>query len=403
MARPQIVIANDWIRYIEAVWWSPDDIVAPIELPLHVQQIIRILEKSYKSGNKERVWSEIERLQNRHIRMENFDAGIALKTCGIIALRLENISEAEALFRQSQSEIGRVSLHYYAVITWMEGVVNWLQQGRKQNNAISSWQEAINYFSDLAKVNSTHINHLHWYQKQIKLMKAALEYAIENRKLPDLYDDLSQERPKKSIKYVDDLQIDDDEEKFQDDVVVMPSEGDNFFEMLVVYDEIPAGLPAPITSRQAPLNSNPMGIGSLDGDYFIEVTRVRIGDREYRLQTLKGKDKRVSLVSVYPHYVLKVKGNSMNQANIQDGDFVVMRKMQFLNADDGDIVAAEIFGVDQQATLKRLEKRKNTAVLKAESSDPDFEGKEWEFPLTKNEASDGFRVWGVAVAVLKPI
>ncbi|MEJ2061452.1 MAG: transcriptional repressor LexA [Gammaproteobacteria bacterium] len=58
-------------------------------------------------------------------------------------------------------------------------------------------------------------------------------------------------------------------------------------------------------------------------------------------------------------YVLQVRGDSMVEAGILDGDYVVMRRAE--SADDGDIVAALID--DEEATLKRLRQCRNGEVL----------------------------------------
>jgi repressor LexA len=67
------------------------------------------------------------------------------------------------------------------------------------------------------------------------------------------------------------------------------------------------------------------------------------------------------------HYALEVKGDSMIDAGINDGDVVIIRETQV--ADTGDIVVALI--EDQEATLKRFARRGNTIVL--EAANPAYE------------------------------
>ncbi|HSX40107.1 MAG TPA: transcriptional repressor LexA [Candidatus Saccharimonadales bacterium] len=64
-------------------------------------------------------------------------------------------------------------------------------------------------------------------------------------------------------------------------------------------------------------------------------------------------------------YVLQVKGNSMIEDGIFDGDYVVIEKVQ--NAVDGDIVVAIVD--DNLATLKRFYKEGDRAVLKPANSE----------------------------------
>ena len=108
------------------------------------------------------------------------------------------------------------------------------------------------------------------------------------------------------------------------------------------------------------------------------------------------------MISDQHHFVMKVQGKSMNQAGINDGDMIVLRAQ--MTAESGDIVAAEIGGVDvHRATLKRYSVRAKTVTLKAESDDPEFEDKEWDFKPSSENTRDGFFVRGIAVAVLKPL
>lgn len=63
------------------------------------------------------------------------------------------------------------------------------------------------------------------------------------------------------------------------------------------------------------------------------------------------------------HFALKVKGDSMIDSGIYDGDIVIVRKQD--TADDGDIVIALL---EDEATVKRLRKRKINAYLEASNS-----------------------------------
>ena len=61
------------------------------------------------------------------------------------------------------------------------------------------------------------------------------------------------------------------------------------------------------------------------------------------------------------HYGLKVKGDSMIEAGINDGDTVIIKKTS--NVDSGQIAVVLID--DQEATLKRVRKKGNTIALEA--------------------------------------
>ena len=61
------------------------------------------------------------------------------------------------------------------------------------------------------------------------------------------------------------------------------------------------------------------------------------------------------------HYALEVKGDSMIEAGINDGDIVVISEIS--HADNGDIVVALV--EDHEATLKRYQRRGDTIALEA--------------------------------------
>ena len=67
------------------------------------------------------------------------------------------------------------------------------------------------------------------------------------------------------------------------------------------------------------------------------------------------------------HYALEVKGDSMIDAGINDGDIVVIREQQ--SAENGDIVVALV--EDSEATLKRF--RRRGAMIALEAANPAYE------------------------------
>jgi repressor LexA len=67
------------------------------------------------------------------------------------------------------------------------------------------------------------------------------------------------------------------------------------------------------------------------------------------------------------HFALEVKGDSMIDAGILEGDFVIIRRTD--DAQSGDIVVALVD--DEEATLKRLRKRGQSIAL--EAANPNYE------------------------------
>lgn len=74
-----------------------------------------------------------------------------------------------------------------------------------------------------------------------------------------------------------------------------------------------------------------------------------------------------SMIGAGDHYALEVRGDSMIDAGINDGDIVVIRETS--TADTGDIVVALV--EDQEATLKRL--RRQNGMIALEAANPAYE------------------------------
>ncbi|MDE2579211.1 MAG: transcriptional repressor LexA [Hyphomicrobiales bacterium] len=87
------------------------------------------------------------------------------------------------------------------------------------------------------------------------------------------------------------------------------------------------------------------------------------------------------------HFALEVRGDSMIEAGILDGDTVIIRKQDV--ADTGDIVVALID--DEEATLKRL--RKRGASIALEAANPAFE--------TRIFGPDRVQIQGKMVSLLR--
>ncbi|MEI8144428.1 MAG: LexA family transcriptional regulator, partial [Alphaproteobacteria bacterium] len=87
------------------------------------------------------------------------------------------------------------------------------------------------------------------------------------------------------------------------------------------------------------------------------------------------------------HYALEVRGDSMIDAGILEGDYVLIRKSD--GAETGDIVVALID--DEEATLKRLRKRGSSIAL--EAANPNYE--------TRVLGPDRVRIQGKLVGLIR--
>ncbi|OCX66494.1 repressor LexA [Thioclava sp. SK-1] len=87
------------------------------------------------------------------------------------------------------------------------------------------------------------------------------------------------------------------------------------------------------------------------------------------------------------HYALEVRGDSMINAGINDGDIVVIRNQQ--TADNGEIIVALVEG--HEATLKRYQRRGGMIAL--EAANPEYE--------TRLLREDQVRVQGRLVGLIR--
>ncbi|MEJ6478944.1 MAG: transcriptional repressor LexA [Octadecabacter sp.] len=94
-----------------------------------------------------------------------------------------------------------------------------------------------------------------------------------------------------------------------------------------------------------------------------------------------------SMLGAGEHYALEVKGDSMIDAGINDGDTVIVRETS--HADNGDIVVALV--EDAEATLKRY--RRNGASIALEAANPAYE--------TRVYRDDQVKVQGKLVGLIR--
>lgn len=88
------------------------------------------------------------------------------------------------------------------------------------------------------------------------------------------------------------------------------------------------------------------------------------------------------------HYFLKVKGLSMINAGILEGDLLAVHKTTEVSK--GQIVVARI---GNEVTVKRFQKRWNKVILLAEN--PDFD------PIEVDARSDDFAIEGIGVGIIR--
>jgi repressor LexA len=128
---------------------------------------------------------------------------------------------------------------------------------------------------------------------------------------------------------------------------------------------------------------------SRDGGYSVPILgKIAAGAP---IEALQNEIGRISappdLMGSGDHFALEVKGDSMIQAGILEGDVVILKRTEA--ADSGDIVVALIDS--EEATLKRLRKRGNSIAL--EAANPAYE--------TRIFGPDRVRIQGKLVAMVR--
>ena len=120
----------------------------------------------------------------------------------------------------------------------------------------------------------------------------------------------------------------------------------------------------PVTSHQQAANDEPAS----------EIVSIPVMGRIAAGTPISAIQNRSSTISLPPdmlgngeHFALEVRGDSMIEAGINDGDTVIIRKQD--SANNGEIIVALID--DEEATLKRLRKRGSSIAL--EAANPAYE------------------------------
>jgi repressor LexA len=96
------------------------------------------------------------------------------------------------------------------------------------------------------------------------------------------------------------------------------------------------------------------------------------------------------LFSPAADYLLRVKGMSMRDAGILDGDLLAVHRTS--EARDGQIVVARI---DEEVTVKRLRRGRDRQLLELLPENPEFE------PIRIDLRRTAFAIEGISVGVLR--
>ena len=96
------------------------------------------------------------------------------------------------------------------------------------------------------------------------------------------------------------------------------------------------------------------------------------------------------LFSARPDYLLRVRGLSMKDAGILDGDLLAVKKAS--EARNGQIVVARL---GNDVTVKRFRRHANRAMIELLPENPDFE------PIVVDSRSEDFALEGIGIGLIR--
>ena len=306
---------------------------------------------------------------------------------GYHAYQMGHLAEAEAIFGDAVSRSWS-NIHDRAVAYWMLGCVQW-QSTLSRQQAIISWRNSVSDFNRLAQQPGLPLDQKVWYQdawyktnqsmlEAMKELGNIVEIGQPSRK-PDNDPLTASEQfsisrlPSESTATfpLDDLSL--------YDIGEIQSSG--VLQLFTISEEIPAG-------DFGPGGMDPFPKGTVD------LNRLSIDGHPYSIHSTRGR-KVIKLPLDQKMVVVKVKGDSMDLDNIAEQDYILLTRVDVpLN---GDLVMAEIVGVDKTAILKRYLQEGENITLQPHSSNSIH--KTYDF----KKDDKGFCIRGVVIAVLKPI
>lgn len=368
---------SGWVDYVYSEWFYCKG-KKPPEPPRLIRESSEILVEKMRQalddGQNEQVVRIVDRLKklNGIGPLDNSkncpdDSLEALVECAIALYKIGDTQEALKFLELARYARYASHWHYRAIILWLSGCFHWLSL-LHVDDAIAQWEQAWELFSRYGAKDPDP----NWYAKRAEKMRRAIDLSTHENILV-AHTDVRLEDPLQPVRMVNSA---------SSGRACLPR---HTLELFSVFGKITAGNPAHLTEPHAA-----MAVDEL----FLEQAR-------HRIISLKPGDKSINLVDGRGCFILKVSGNSMNNATpepIANGDYVLIRAQ--LTAQQGDIVAAEIVGYDDRATLKRYSVVGGKILLQPESTDPAF-----QLPIIIqrefSKMDNSFHIRGIALAVLK--
>lgn len=143
--------------------------------------------------------------------------------------------------------------------------------------------------------------------------------------------------------------------------------------MSVLFDVPPSFL---IDGEQLPSNATPLDVQSFHRIPILG--RIAAGLPLYAEQNIEGYTL-TDLNGGAEYFALRVKGDSMNAARIQEGDVLIVRRQE--EVENGEV--AIVMVGDDDATVKRFYSTGNTVTLMPQSTNPKHQAQMYDLRKTK--------------------
>lgn len=143
--------------------------------------------------------------------------------------------------------------------------------------------------------------------------------------------------------------------------------------MSVLFDVTPSFL---IDDEQLPSNATPLDVHSFHRIPILG--RIAAGLPLYAEQNIEGYTL-TDLNGGAEYFALRVKGDSMNAARIQEGDVLIVRRQE--EVENGEV--AIVMVGDDDATVKRFYSTGNTVTLMPQSTNPQHQAQMYDLRKTK--------------------
>jgi hypothetical protein len=362
--------------------------------PSHIlpstDKMIDQVRKALDEGRKDEARGLLQQLKDLAYHLQdNEEVTEVLIECGNISFMLNDFVEAEHILVDGVSRAWS-DLHRRAVIQWMLGCVQW-QSLPTRHQAVISWRNSLSDIERLARQPGFPPGQHGWYQETGRRLELSLLESLEQvGRYVDIDDIPSSGTTDKgfpaqsgtvSANYAPPRPTSTQTTEKSSLYEFAPKFTSDILQLFTISEEIPAG-------DFGPSGTDPFPIGT------VEIEHVNINGHPYGIHSTRGR-KIINLPFDQKLTVVKVKGDSMDLENITAQDYVLLRRVDVPN--NGDIVMAEVVGIDSHATLKLFFRETDAITLRPHSTNPEH------MPFVFKKINEGFYIRGVVVAILKPL